>query len=107
MKNKSQTNSRDPFKPRPKYKPNPDRLTDNGTLDTFLHRIRLEILDETKYKQNKTDNLTRKERQALTQLIQNQHLIINKADKGSTIVVEDRDEYIKKSNGIFEQSNSI
>ena len=69
MKNKSQTNSCDLFKPRPKYKPNPDRLTDNGTLDTFLHRIRLEILDKAKHKQNKADNLTRKERQALTQPI--------------------------------------
>ena len=26
-----------------KLTPNPIRLTDNGTLDTYLHRIRLEI----------------------------------------------------------------
>ena len=51
MKNKPPTKSRDPFKPKRSYKPNPERLTDNGTLDTFLHRIRLEILDEAKIKQ--------------------------------------------------------
>ena len=81
---------RDPFTPKQKLKPNPERLTDNGTLDTFLHRIRMEMLDAEKHKQNKRDNLTRKERIALRELITNPHIIINKADKGSTIVVEDR-----------------
>ena len=55
------------------------------------------MLDIDKYKQNKQDNLTRKERLALKELIQNPHIIINKADKGSTIVVEDRDEYISNA----------
>ena len=49
------------------------------------------------YTQNKTDNLTRKERLALKELIQNPHLVINKADKGSTVVVEDRTDYIKNA----------
>jgi hypothetical protein len=57
----------------------------------------LEILDESKYKQNKSDKITRKERLALRELTQNQNLVINKADKGSTIVVEDRDEYISNA----------
>ena len=42
------TKTRDSFeisKPRP-Y--NPDRITDNGTLDTFLHRVRLEIINTNK-----------------------------------------------------------
>ena len=88
---------RDPFTPKQKLKPNPERLTDNGTLDTFLHRIRMEMLDAEKHKQNKRDNLTRKERIALRELITNPHIIINKADKGSTIVVEDRQEYIRNA----------
>ena len=46
---------------------------------------------------NKSDNLTRKERLALRELIHNHNLIINKAEKGSTIVVEDRDEYIRNA----------
>ena len=75
-------------------KPCPDRITDNGTLDTFLHRVRLEIINEQKHKQNGTDNLTRREWQALNQLANDPTLIINKADKGSTIVVQDRNDYI-------------
>ena len=51
-------------------------------------------MNEHKHKQNKSDDLTRKERQALNQLTNNPTLIINKADNGSTIVVQDRSEYI-------------
>ena len=52
------------------------------------------MLNTDKHKQNKKDNLIRKERIALRDLIKNPHIVINKADKGSTIVVEDRSEYI-------------
>ena len=38
--------------------------------------------------------MTRKLRIALRDLIKTLHIVINKADKGSTIVVEDRSEYI-------------
>ena len=81
-----QTKNRDPFEIR-NHTPLIQRLTDNGTLDTFLHRVRLEIVNEYEHKQNKTDNLTltTKERQALNQLVNNPMLVINKADKGSTI----------------------
>ena len=79
---------------KPQRNTNPERLLDNGTLDTFLFRIRMEMLDVDKHKQNRQDNLTRKERLALRELTQNPYIIINKADNGSTIVVEDRDEYI-------------
>ena len=40
------------------------------------------------------DPITRQEQQALNQLTNNPKLMINKADKGSTIVVQDRSEYI-------------
>jgi hypothetical protein len=62
---------KDPFKPKRNYTPNPDRLSDNGTLDTFLHRVRLEMLNTDQYKQNKQDNLNWKERLALRDLINN------------------------------------
>lgn len=55
------------------------------------------MLDMEKHKQNKQDNLTRKERIALRELIQNPNLVINKADKGSTIVVEDREDYVRNA----------
>ena len=92
-----QTRNRDPFRIKKQTYPNPERLSDNGTLDTFLHRIRLEIVNENKHKQSKTDNLTRQERKALNDLINNPTLIINKADKGSTVVVQDRSDYIAEA----------
>ena len=36
-------------------------------------------------------------REALNELIHNPHLVINKADKGNTVVVENRQEYIKNA----------
>ena len=39
------------------------------------------------------DNLTRWERKAFNKLINNPTLIINKADKDSTVVVQDRNDY--------------
>jgi hypothetical protein len=41
-------------------------------------------------KENKSDNLTR-------QALINNPMVINKADKGSTIVVQDRSEYIAEA----------
>ena len=55
------------------------------------------MLNIDQYKQTTHDNLTRKERLALRDLINNPHLVINKADKGSTMVVEDRDECINNA----------
>lgn len=49
------TKTGDPFEMKKTHPYNPDRITDNGTLDTFLHRIRLEIVNEHKHKQNRTD----------------------------------------------------
>ena len=70
---KQNTEPKDPFTPRHKHTFNPERLSDNGTLDTFQHRVRMEMLDIDKYKQNKCDNLTRKERMALSDLIKKTH----------------------------------
>ena len=94
-----QSKTKDPFGTtcKKRSRPNPDRLTDNGTLDTFFHRVRLDMMKEHKHKQNKSDNLTRDERQAINQLINNPTIIINKADKGSTIVVQDRSDYIAEA----------
>ena len=36
---KKDTEPKDPFTPKHNYTYNPDRLSDNGNLDTFLHRV--------------------------------------------------------------------
>ena len=62
---KKYTEPKDPFAPKRNHTYDPVRLSDNGTLDTFLHRVTIEILNTDKHKQDKPDNLTRKERLAL------------------------------------------
>ena len=47
--------------------------------------------------QNKYNNLTREERTALYDLKNDKNIIIKSADKGSTIVVWDREDYIKEA----------
>ena len=47
------------------------------------------------------DNLSEIELQALNSLLQNNYIIIQKADKGNTIVVIDNDAYKKKMKAII------
>ena len=46
--------------------------------------------------QNKYNNLTREERSALYSLKNDKNIVIKSADKGSAVVVWDRDDYIKE-----------
>ena len=56
-------------------------------IHTALCSIWQELLDkETKYTQARSDNLTKNERIALKQLMDNPLLVINKADKGNTVI---------------------
>ena len=64
-------------------------------LEEAFEEARLEINEIEPNPTNK-HNLTRNERIALKELTTNPHLVINKADKGSTIVVRHRDDYIRE-----------
>ena len=83
------------------------KSTVNNTNDNQSHLLGPKALEDailamkneiTNIEQHPTSkhNLTRKERQALKELVDNHTLIINKADKGSTIVVRNRTDYIKE-----------
>ena len=61
-------------------------------LEDAFEAIRLDITDMEQCSTRKY-NLTRNEKQALKELASNKNLIINKADKGSTIVVRSRTNY--------------
>ena len=95
--NKQFTIKHNPFKSKQYKEHLNEHIPINKTLDTALCRIREELINECSYKQNKHDNLTRKERKALNELIHNPHLVINKADKGNTVVVKNRQDYIKNA----------
>ena len=92
-----------PRPPRPNEEPALFRIpsTTNTTphvlgprpLEDTFETIKLEISKMTQHPTTNY-NLTRKERLALKELASNRDLVINKADKGSTIVVRHRLDYI-------------
>ena len=75
------------FKPRSNYIP---RLSTNKCLEDYIHALKVEA---TKLKPRKTKyNLSQHQRIALRK---RKDIIIKKADKGSTVVIQDRQEYIE------------
>ena len=82
-------------------KPPPDKIHSKTyelgpkALEDVFEVMRKDIANMTQDPTNKP-NLTRNERSALKELASNQNIIINKADKGSTIVVRDEKDYIQE-----------
>ena len=69
----------------------------NKTVKQFLTKVEEEIIsDVLNREQQPGDNITRAERLALHKLAENTDIIINKADKGSTIVVQNKADYVKE-----------
>ena len=94
--NKTST-TKEPVPPRRTNSHDNDRRTIVGpgaTLEDAFKEARLEI-SEMHPNQTTKHNLTRAERLALRELTANRSLIVDKADKGSTIVVRHRDDYIR------------
>ncbi|CAH2283132.1 Hypothetical predicted protein, partial [Pelobates cultripes] len=54
----------------------------------------------------KKENLTKRKKQALKSLKDNRELVIRQADKGGSIVVLNRDDYMKESQRILGDSNT-
>ena len=74
-------------------------------LDVFLSNVQTDIEKKAEeYNSSKHhDNLSREERQALRNLRSRQDIIIKPADKGSSVVIMSRDDYI--SEGVRQLSN--
>ena len=78
------------------------KTTNLNTLQN--ETIKSKLLDTafSSFKKNKPkNNLSEIELQALNSLLQNKDIIIQKADKGNTIVVIDKDAYKKKMKAII------
>lgn len=80
-------NTTPPFKPRSTWQP----PTADGTTESYLADLprKLEEMETRPFQ----DNLTKAERAALTELRRDDTIIIRNADKGSCLVVEDREQY--------------
>ena len=81
-------------------KPPPDRIHSSTyelgpkALEDVFEATRVELANMVKAKPTNKHNLTRQERKSLRELIDNDKIIINKADKGSTVVVRNKHDYI-------------
>ena len=80
----------------PFWRPNPNKRqgpTENLHLENTIEQLKLGM-DQLDYIQSKSDNLTKSERIALRNLTDRTDIVINKADKGSTIVVLNKEQYV-------------
>ena len=67
--------------------------TNKDLLNQILSNIEKDVTSASEH--SRSDNTTRAERLALQQLKNNNQIVINKADKGSTIVIVNRNDYIE------------
>jgi len=66
-------------------------VTNHIRLENTIYKILLET-ESIEYTQTKKDNLARNQRIALANFSKRTDIVINKADKVSTIVVQDREQ---------------
>lgn len=91
------------FKDQPERKPHPFKSPSKWippkackVVESYLQRVRSEI-NKLYLNKHIAHNLTPQEIEALKNLAQDTNLIIKKADKGSGIVLEDKEKYIKNT----------
>ena len=82
------------FKPKSKFNPK----NENQVLETYLKCVENSIMDVSD-KGKSYSNLSKEEWDALSDLINDKSIVIKSADKGSAVVVWDRDDYIKEAEG--------
>ena len=73
------------------FTPNPGR---DAHLDLYIELVKTDIIENLKKKGN--FNVTKEEKAAFFELLNNPDIVIRPADKGSGIVVVDKNEYISE-----------
>ena len=89
-----------PFKTKSTFKP---RNKDNA-VEIYLSSLE-EKLFKTEVPKDKFNNLTKGERDALCNLKNDKTIVIKGADKGSAVVVWDREDYIKEAENQLGDTN--
>ena len=90
-----------PFRPKGTWTPPPHR---DPALDTFLDAVEHDLFNVTPAPVR--DNLTTRERDALKLLRRHTDIVIKSADKGSGVVVMDRNWYIDECSRQLSDSKS-
>ena len=80
-------------------------------MDTYIDKVKSDIISGLTC--NKKKNITKKEEEALSELMKNPSIIIRPSDKGSQIVIFDKEDYVNlienhlKDNHIYDPVNPI
>ena len=91
FRNDAKEFDRNKFKPKSIFNPR----SKDAAIEIYLSSLEEKLMD-IEIPQNKYNSLPREERNALHNLKNDQNIVIKSADKGSAIVVWDRDDYIKE-----------
>ena len=95
-------NTHTPFRPKSQFCPR----WQNATLETFENKVNYEVEKIlASKKQQWQPNLTREERQALKELMDNKNIVIKSADKGGAVVVWGYEQYIKEAQRQLQDTN--
>ena len=92
FKNEENEFDLDQFKPKSSFNPR----NKDAAIEIYISSLE-EKLVKIEIPTDKYNNLTRKERQALYDLKNDKNIVIKGADKGSAVVVWDREDYIKEA----------
>ena len=83
---------RNDFKPKSTF----NTRNKDAAIEIYLSSLEVKLIN-IEILQNKYNNLTREERSALYHLKNDKNIVIKSADKGSAVVVCDREDYIKEA----------
>ena len=92
FRNENKDIHRDMFKPKSKFNPR----NKDAAIELYLSSLE-EKLMKVEVPKDKFNNLTKSERKALYDLKNDKSIVIKSADKGSAVVVWDREDYIKEA----------
>ena len=100
FRNETNNNDINPFRPKSKFNPKGK----DAAIELYLKRLEEEISAvDTKLEYC---NITKEERQALKDLAADTSIVIKEADKGSAVVVWDREDYLKEAEGQLSDFNT-
>ena len=80
------------FKPKSTFNP----CNEDAAIEIWMSNLEKQLM-KTEIPKDKYNNLTSKERQALYDLKNDKNIVIKDADKGSSVVVWDKEDYIKEA----------
>ena len=92
FRNENKDIHRDMFKPKSKFNPR----NKDAAIELYLSSLE-EKLMKVEVPKDKFNNLTKSERKALYDLKNDKSIVIKSADKGSAVVLWDREDYIKEA----------